>query len=183
MVRNVSIKKNYPELDRRYQINKNNLDYMNTMYTKYVDNIQPIQDDNILSSNTYYNKTYNTIKNQNDLSKAQYQTKERIIQFNNEEARIKSNKIMVMKGAFSSFFIGLFGYVLRNANVIGDGTYITMLLLSIGTFFSFSFVFNPYTFKKISTYVKKEITEQGDKLNHAAVQWTDDNCDCSKNQK
>jgi len=179
---NVNLEKAYPELYTRASQNEGNLGYMKDKVIKRFKETNDItlESDIIASSNTYYQKTYNELKKQDDLSKAHYHTKERIIELNNEEARKKSNTIMVMKGAFSSFFIGIFGYVLRNANVINDGTYIAMLLISVGTFFSFSFIFNPYTFKKISNYVKKEITEQGDKLNLAAVQWADENCDCSK---
>jgi len=111
----------------------------------------------------------------------QMQVKTRLAEINNEAARHKSNVIMVITGAFSAFFIGLLAWVGYLSGNISMRTMLGMFVAAVIVFLVFAVGLNKYAvrkFKKFSKKLKKEIIHEGDKLNLAALQWVDDNCNC-----
>lgn len=178
----VDCKNIYPHIPQQISRNTGKLQYLQSLYKLYDGG--KIKDDTMLSPNTtYHQKVYNQLKKEEDMYNAHHRTKERIIHFNNEASRRKGNIITVVIGAFSSFLIALFGYILRSNGVINNNTYFVFLCVSLVSFFSISVLFNKFSlqkFEKISLFVKQEIEKGGDALNVAALEWVDDNCDCSK---
>ena len=84
-------------------------------------------------------------------------------------------------GAFSAVFIGILAWVGYLAGSISMRTMLGMFVLAAIVFFIVAIGLNKYAvkeFKKISDKTEKTIIHEGDKLNLAALQWVDDNCDC-----
>jgi len=111
----------------------------------------------------------------------QMQVKTRLAEINNEAARHKGNVIMVITGAFSAFFIALLAWIGYLYGNISMQTMLGMFVVATVVFVIFAIGLNKYAvrkFEKISRKLKKEIVHEGDKLNMAALQWVDDNCDC-----
>ena len=111
----------------------------------------------------------------------QMQVKTRLAEINNEEAHHKSHFIMVILGAFSSFFIGLLAWVGFMSGNISMSTMMGMFVLSAIVFLVIAVGLNTYAWKKFKKYskkIQKKVVHEGDKLNLDALQWVDDNCDC-----
>lgn len=116
----------------------------------------------------------------------QMQVKTRLVEINNEEARNKNHKIMVILGAFSSLFIALLGWVGYMSGNISINTMFGMFGLAAIVFIIIAIGLNKYAWKKFKKYsdkLEKEIIREGDKLNLDALQWVDDNCDCPDDNK
>lgn len=109
------------------------------------------------------------------------QVKTRLAEINNAAARQKSSAIMYILGAFSAVFIGILAWVGYLSGNISMSTMFGMFVLAAIVFFIIAIGLNKYAvkeFKKISDKTEKTIIHEGDKLNLAALQWVDDNCDC-----
>lgn len=116
----------------------------------------------------------------------QMQVKTRLAEINNEEARRKNHLILVIIGAFSSFFIALLAWVGYMSGRISMSTMMGMFVLSAIVFIIIAVGINTYVWKKFKRYSKKlqkEILHKGDKLNIDALQWVDENCNCPNDDK
>ena len=111
----------------------------------------------------------------------QMQVKTRLAEINNDASRYKSHVILVISGAFSAFFIGLFAWVGYMSGNISMSTMVGLFILATAVFIIIAIGLNTYVWKKFKKYsdkLKKDIVHEGDKLNMAALEWVDDNCDC-----
>lgn len=148
-----------------------------------------LYENNLNSTESILNKSNSKWKNMmkemqemDDDITNEMQVKTRLIQINNEEAKNKNNFIMIILGSFSSFFIGLFGWIAYMSGKISKQNLFFIFILSAFVFVFLSVVLNTGMLEKLKKYseeIKNILLEGGDDLNLKAIEWTDENCDCS----
>jgi hypothetical protein len=118
----------------------------------------------------------NMYKIEKDLS-----TKTRLIQINEQAARQKNRAVVTIAGTSTSVVIAMLAVIFYMAGMITLRTMVTMLVLSVAIVVIFLFVVREQPLKeftKLSKEIHTGLIKEGDKLNLAALQWVDKNCDC-----
>lgn len=129
-----------------------------------------------------YNNFIDTLKQKEEDIDNELQVKARLIEINNEAARKKNSMIMTITGSFMAFSVGVFAWVGFLGGMISRKTLFTLLFFGFCLFFVFSIFLNKYAikeYKELSDETKDRILKDGNWLNLQALQWVDDNCDCS----
>ena len=129
-----------------------------------------------------YNGMINQLKQNSEDIDNELNVKARLIELNNDSAREKNKTIMTIMGSFIALFVGVFAWVGFLSGMIQKHTMFMLLFIAIGLFFVIAVFLNKYMlnkYKELSDEAKKKVLHVGDRLNLEAVQWVDDNCDCS----
>ena len=129
-----------------------------------------------------YNSMVNELKQNADDIDSELQVKARLIELNNDAAREKNKTIMTIMGSFIALTVGVFAWVGFLGGMFSRHTMFTLFFVAIILFFVMAVFFNKYMlkeYKELSDEAKKKILHAGDRLNLEAIQWVDDNCDCS----
>jgi hypothetical protein len=105
--------------------------------------------------------------------------KSRLIQINNEAAQKKSKAISTITGLSSIFLFLILGILGYWTKMISLQTAISMIVIGLVIGFIVFYLFRDFP-KKVFDEIEKDLVKEGDKLNLAALQWADENCDCPK---
>ena len=137
----------------------------------------------IQSINNKWNDVIDDMHEMDSQVTNEIQVKARLTELNNDASRQKSNTIMLILNAFLTLFIFVFSWVGYLSGNLSLKSMFIYFFFGILTFIIIALSINKYTlkeFKKISNNIGNGILKAGDKLNISALEWVDDNCDCSK---
>ena len=149
------------------------------MFTNNFDNgIETIQ-----KVNSKWNSIIDNLNETDNLVMNELQVKTRLTEINEEASREKNKIIMQILSSFSVSFIFVFAVVGYLSGKISITTMITLFIIGTIIGIILALAINKYTikeFKNMSNKLKRVITEEGDKLNAQALNWSN-NCNCQEN--
>lgn len=116
----------------------------------------------------------------------QISTKARLTQINDEAAQQKATAVKTIMGAASGSIIAGLGLILWLSGVISIAALSAYLLVSVGIIIATYVVYSSssrLSLTEMSDDVRKAVLKGGRKLNVAALEWTDSNCECPAKPK
>lgn len=156
----------------RYESNKTLLD----KHQSILDSVQLVSDTQM--------RINRAMMEEMDEIERQISVKDRLTRINQDSAQKKDDQIKVILASSTLFMIGiiaLVGYLSGVLSLTQLGVAMVVLcLLAILMVFFFNVNINKELRKveKDIGKLQKEIIQEGDKLNRAALEWVDENCDC-----
>lgn len=160
------------ELKTRYDDNKALLATHGDILTK------------VRAVSTIQGKINQAMNEQLDEMERQYSVKERLVAINQDSARKKERQIKIILGSSSLFMVGILALVGYLSGVLSlaqlGGIMVVICLLVVLMVFYFQVNVNQ-EFRKLEKELQKlpkELVQEGDRLNEAALEWVDKNCDC-----